>query len=51
MKQNNLKSISIIHMQVPCCFGSQRLAETAIKNSGKNTPLKEIIISIQGEKL
>ncbi len=51
IKQNSLKSISILHMQVPCCFGLQRLAETAIKKSKKNIPLKEIVISIQGEKI
>ncbi len=50
LKMNNIKSITLVHMQVPCCFGLQSIAENAIKKSGKKVPLKQIIITISGEK-
>lgn len=51
LKSNNIKSITIVNMEVPCCFGLQNLAENSIRNSGKVIPLRQSIISIQGEKL
>ncbi|MEK6936246.1 MAG: 4Fe-4S binding protein [Nanoarchaeota archaeon] len=50
LKFNNIKSISIVNMEVPCCFGLQKITEQAIKNSGKTIPLRQTIITIQGEK-
>ncbi|MFH1459009.1 MAG: 4Fe-4S binding protein [Candidatus Omnitrophota bacterium] len=48
-KNNNIKSITVVHMEVPCCFGTVSLVEEALKNSGKNIILKEYNISLQGE--
>ena len=50
LKSNKIKSITIVNMEVPCCFGLQRITENAIKNSGKTIPLRQSIITIQGEK-
>ena len=47
-KQNNIKSITCAHMEVPCCFGFIRIIKEAIANSGKDISLKEINISIKG---
>jgi hypothetical protein len=38
-------------MEVPCCSGLLHLAKTAIQQSGKNIPLKEVTISTRGEIL
>ncbi len=51
LKQNNVKSITYAHMEVPCCFGLVSIIKEAISQSGKNTPFKEVIISIKGERL
>lgn len=51
IKESNLKSITVLVMQVPCCSGLYRLAQEAIKETGKNIPLKVIVISINGELL
>jgi len=48
-KINNLKSITVAHMEVPCCFGLNHIVSEAMKLSGKKIPLKEITISIQGD--
>ena len=46
---NNLKSVTVAHMEVPCCFGLNHIVSEAMKLSGKKIPLKEITISIQGD--
>ncbi|WP_455281587.1 ATP-binding protein [[Eubacterium] cellulosolvens] len=50
LKMNDIKSITLVNMEVPCCFGLQQIAEQAIKNSGKILPLRQTIISVHGEK-
>ncbi|MDP3026230.1 MAG: 4Fe-4S binding protein [Nanoarchaeota archaeon] len=51
LKSNNIKSITIVNMEVPCCFGLQNIAENAIRKSGKIIPLRQTIITVSGEKL
>ncbi len=46
---NNIKSITLVHMEVPCCFGLAQLTEEALKQSGKNIAVKEYTVSIKGE--
>jgi ferredoxin len=50
LKINNIKSIKLVNMEVPCCFGLQHITEEAIKNSGKILPLRQTVISVHGEK-
>ena len=46
---NNIKSITILHMEVPCCMGTVKFVEEALKVSGKNIIIKDYTISINGE--
>ena len=48
-KNNNIKSITTLHMEVPCCFGTTRLIEEALKRSGRSIPVKDLTISIKGD--
>jgi len=48
-KANNLKSVTVAHMEVPCCFGLNHIVSEAMKLSGKKIPVKEITIGIQGD--
>jgi len=48
-KNNTVKSISIVHMEVPCCFGVESIVREALQKSGKNIVLKEYTVSIKGE--
>ncbi len=48
-KSNNIKSITIVHMEVPCCFGLTRLVREAVKMSGKDIPVKDYTISVRGD--
>lgn len=49
LKYNNIKSVTVAHMEVPCCFGLYSAVEQAIRDSGKKIPLAAKVISIQGE--
>jgi NAD-dependent dihydropyrimidine dehydrogenase PreA subunit len=49
VKTNNIKSVTVAFMEVPCCGGIVRAAEQAIADSGKNLPLNKVRISINGE--
>ena len=35
------KSLTVVHMEVPCCFGLVQMAKQAIQSSGKNIPLRK----------
>lgn len=48
LKNNNIKSVTVVHMEVPCCFGIVKLVEDAMSASGKKIPLKNIEVSIKG---
>ena len=49
--QAELNSITIMIMQVPCCSGLVQLAQKAVGLSGKNIPVKVIVVGIKGEIL
>ena len=48
---NNIKSVTIIRMEVPCCGGIEFAAKEAIKNSGKFLPWQVVTVSIDGRIL
>ena len=48
-KQNDIKSVTVAHMEVPCCFGMMSIVKRALGQSGKNIPVKDINISIKGK--
>lgn len=51
VKNNDIKSVTYVHMEVPCCFGLVTAIQEAIEDSGKKAPFKESVISIRGEFL
>ncbi len=51
IRENTIKSVTIIRMEVPCCGGLQRAAEQALRNSGKFLPWRVVTISIDGNIL
>jgi Pyruvate/2-oxoacid:ferredoxin oxidoreductase delta subunit len=48
LRQSDVKSLSVARMEVPCCAGLVRLARAAIEASGKEIPLREIVVSTRG---
>lgn len=51
IRDNDIKSVTIVRMEVPCCGGMQRAAETALKASGKFIPWQVVTISRDGRIL
>ena len=48
LKQNNLKSVIVARMEVPCCGGIENAVKTALRNCGKVLPWQVITISTDG---
>lgn len=51
IRDNDIKGVTIVRMEVPCCGGLQRAAENALKNSGKFIPWQVVTISRDGRIL
>lgn len=49
IKNNNIKSVTIVRMQVPCCGGLEVAAKNALQASGKFIPWQVITISTDGK--
>ena len=48
---NDIRSITIVRMEVPCCGGIQVAAQNALRASGKFIPWQVVTISTDGRKL
>jgi ferredoxin len=48
-KMNDIKSITIAHMEVPCCYGIVKLVNAAVGQSGKNIPITGYTIGVKGD--
>lgn len=51
LKRNDIRSVTVAHMEVPCCTGIVRIAEAALAASGKDVPLTAVELGVKGEKL
>ena len=48
-RYNNIQSVTVTRMTVPCCGGLSHAVKKAIENSGKNIPLYIVTISPDGQ--
>jgi len=51
LTHHTIKSITVLHMEVPCCSGVTYIVNQALERSGKSIPVKEVTITIAGEVL
>lgn len=51
IKNNNIRSLTVVRMEVPCCGGLEHAAKTALQNSGKFIPWRVVTISTEGSVL
>ena len=49
IQNNNIQSVTIVRMEVPCCGGLEMAAKKALQNSGKFVPWQVVTISINGK--
>lgn len=51
IKNNNIKSVTVVRMEVPCCGGIEYAAKRALQISGKFIPWRVVTISTDGKIL
>ena len=51
IKQNDVQSVTIVRMEVPCCGGMELAAKKALQASGKFIPWQVVTISTDGKIL
>jgi hypothetical protein len=48
--QNDIQSVTVTIMEVPCCRGLAIFAQQAVAKSGKDVPLEIVVIGVDGER-
>ncbi|NMB93744.1 MAG: 4Fe-4S ferredoxin, partial [Flexilinea flocculi] len=51
LRNNEIKSVKVVRMEVPCCGGMENAVKTALQRSGKLIPWQVIVISTDGRIL
>ena len=51
IKNNAVKSVTVVRMEVPCCGGIENAVKTALINSGKMIPWQVVTVSTDGQLL
>ncbi len=51
LKQAGIKSLTVVHMEVPCCSGLVYMAKQAMLAAGNIVPFRDVTISIRGERI
>jgi Fe-S-cluster-containing hydrogenase component 2 len=46
-----IRSLTVVHMEVPCCMGLMRIACAAKQAAGVDVPIDEVVISTRGQVL
>lgn len=51
LSYNDIKSVTVVRMEVPCCSGIEQAVKTALQQSGKLIPWQVVTISTDGQIL
>lgn len=51
LQNNDIKSVTVVRMEVPCCGGIEHAVKTALRDSGKMIPWQVVTISTDGQIL
>lgn len=51
VRQNNIRDVTVLRMEVPCCGGLETAVRRALQNCGKTVPCQVVTLSINGEIL
>jgi len=48
LRENGIRSLTVVHMEVPCCYGLVMLARKAVQLSGKDIPVENVTVTLRG---
>ncbi|MFA6088945.1 MAG: 4Fe-4S binding protein [Candidatus Woesearchaeota archaeon] len=48
IKDSKINTLTVLTMEVPCCFGLVEIARQAKEKSGKKIPIKSVVLGLQG---
>ncbi|MGQ9680804.1 MAG: ATP-binding protein [Candidatus Bathyarchaeia archaeon] len=48
LKSNKIKSLTVVHMEVPCCHGLRWVVDRALEKSRMNMPVKHVVVTVKG---
>ena len=51
LAQNEVKSVTVVRMEVPCCGGIERAVKEALRDCGKMIPWRSVTLSLKGKIL
>lgn len=51
IRNNDIRSVTVVRMEVPCCGGIENAVKTALQNSGKYIPWNVVTITTDGSTL
>jgi hypothetical protein len=51
IKDSKVNTITVLRMEVPCCGGLVQLVKSAVDQSGRRVPVKEVVLGIGGQLL
>ena len=49
LRDSGVRSLTVVHMEVPCCSGYWFLSQRAIEASGADIPLHQVVVGVRGE--
>ena len=49
LESSDIKSVEVVHMEVPCCHGLVHIVQEALKKAGKDIPFDTVTIGVNGE--
>lgn len=48
IRENDIKSVTVVRMEVPCCGGLEMAAKKALRQSGKCIPWQVVTVTVDG---
>ena len=48
IQNNDIKSVTVVRMEVPCCGGLELAAKKALRQSGKFIPWQVVTVTVDG---
>jgi Fe-S-cluster-containing hydrogenase component 2 len=49
LESSNIRSLKVVHMEVPCCRGLVQAVREALRRSGQDIPVETVTIGVKGE--